>query len=66
MIPHLTPRQREVCILLVAGCSVKDISRRLQLSPRAVEHYKDQLFERLEVRTLREFLRLMWSLEQSA
>lgn len=40
-----TPRQREILQLLADGSSVKEIARRLDISPRTVEFHKRQMME---------------------
>ncbi len=46
---QLTPRQREVLQLLVAGCTVKEIGRRLGISEKTVETHRSQIMERLQI-----------------
>jgi DNA-binding CsgD family transcriptional regulator len=44
----ITAREFEVLGLLAAGCSNKDIARRLDLSPNTVKTHIARLFEKLE------------------
>ena len=45
----LTPRQREVLILVAEGLSTKDIAVTLGISVKTVETHRAQLMERLEI-----------------
>ncbi len=45
----LTTRQREVLQLIAGGHSTKEISSRLQISPKTVETHRSQLMERLDI-----------------
>lgn len=46
---ELTPRQREVLILIAKGYSTKDIARSLVISVKTVETHRAQLMERLGI-----------------
>jgi DNA-binding NarL/FixJ family response regulator len=46
----LTPRQREVVDLLVAGLSNKEIAARLGISPKTVMHHTTAIYQALGVR----------------
>jgi DNA-binding NarL/FixJ family response regulator len=46
---ELTPRQREVLILIAEGYSTKDIARTLGISGKTVETHRAQLMERLGI-----------------
>lgn len=52
----LTPRQREILRLLVAGRSAKEIARLLDISHRTVEYHKYQAMEALGVTTNAELI----------
>ena len=45
----LTPRQREILILIAEGHSTKDIGAKLFISPKTVETHRLQLMERLGI-----------------
>jgi two-component system, LuxR family, response regulator FixJ len=57
-IDALTPREREVLMLLTDGKSNKEVAITLDLSVRTVEMHRATMFERLGVRTLPEALKL--------
>ncbi|MBS0319051.1 MAG: response regulator transcription factor [Proteobacteria bacterium] len=46
-VAQLTPRQREILQLLARGVAVKEIARKLDISPRTVEFHKYQMMEAL-------------------
>lgn len=54
---RLTPRQREVLQLVVAGKSSKEIATSLGLSPKTVETYRTQLMQRLGVHDVASLVR---------
>ncbi len=45
----LTPRQREILVLIGEGCSTREIAQRLGLSVKTVETHRAQLMERLDI-----------------
>lgn len=47
--PVLTPREREVLVLVSNGCSAPEIAERLFLSPATVKTHLQHLYEKLEV-----------------
>ncbi len=55
---RLTGREREVLEKIVDGLSNKQIARLLELSPRTVESHRANLFEKLEVDSLAQLVRL--------
>ena len=57
-VAALSPREREVLQLLMAGKQNKAIARELGLSPRTVEIHRARLMQRLEVGSLAEAVRL--------
>jgi DNA-binding CsgD family transcriptional regulator len=57
----LTPREREVLRLVIAGCSNGDIAQRLELSVRTVETYIARLLERAGVRSRAELTALVFA-----
>jgi ATP/maltotriose-dependent transcriptional regulator MalT len=52
--PTITERQREVIILIAAGCSNDEVSERLGISPRTVKAHCDVLRQKLGVRRRRQ------------
>jgi two-component system response regulator FixJ len=57
-IETLTPRERDVLMLLSEGKSNKEVAIALDLSVRTVEMHRATMFDRLGVRTLPEALRI--------
>lgn len=49
LLKKLTPRQREILILMVEGNSTRDIARTLKISVKTVESHRAQLMERLNI-----------------
>jgi PAS domain S-box-containing protein len=57
----LSPREREIAALLVAGKTSKMIARAIDLSPRTVEMYRAQLMKKYAAATSSELVRkLAW------
>lgn len=56
---HLSPREREVMALMVAGASCKEIGRQLGLSPRTVEVHRGNVLRKLGVTNLVELIGLV-------
>jgi len=54
---QLSPREREVLGLIVAGLTNKEIGRALTLSPRTVETHRANLFAKLEAESLAQLIR---------
>jgi two-component system response regulator FixJ len=54
---QLSPREREVLGLIVAGLTNKEIGRSLALSPRTVETHRANLFGKLEATSLAQLIR---------
>ena len=48
---QLTQRQREVLQLLAEGCSAKEISNIMNISPRTVEFHKYTLMSKLNLKS---------------
>ena len=59
---RLSPREREVLSLVVAGLTNKEIGRALGLSPRTVETHRAHLSAKLEADTLAQLIRRYASL----
>ena len=55
----LTPREREVLNLLVAGKANKEIGRELGTSPRTIDVHRARIFQKLEADSLPELVRLV-------
>lgn len=53
----LSPRQREVLVLIAEGASTKEIARCLELSPKTVETHRAQLMDRLDIHDLAGLIR---------
>jgi DNA-binding CsgD family transcriptional regulator len=47
--PSITDRQREVIVLIAAGCSNDEVGERLGISPRTVKAHCDVLRQKLGV-----------------
>lgn len=47
---RLTPKQREVLVLVAEGLSSREIGQRLGVSERTVETHRQQLMDRLDIR----------------
>ncbi len=45
----ITPRQRQVVMLIAAGCSNEEVAERLQISPRTAKAHADALRQKLGV-----------------
>ena len=56
-LDRLTPREREVLVLLAQGSQHREIAERLSISPRTVEVYKARMMEKLHCRTLADIVR---------
>ena len=53
-VPPITPRQRDVIVLIAAGCSNDEVSERLGISPRTVKAHCDVLRQKLGVKRRRQ------------
>jgi two-component system, NarL family, nitrate/nitrite response regulator NarL len=51
VVGSLTPREREILELLAEGLTMRQIGRRLSISPRTVETHVAKLYRKLGVRT---------------
>jgi len=56
-LARLTPRQREILILIAEGLSTKDIGRSLNISVKTVESHRAQLMERLDIHDIASLVR---------
>jgi len=61
-IDNLTQREREVMSLVVEGFPNKIISKNLGISTRTVETHRASLFEKLEVNSLAELVKLQFTI----
>ena len=59
----LTPRERQVVVLLRQGQTSKEIARSLSISPRTVEDYRAKLLAKFEVKNVAELLAQLVGLE---
>ena len=53
-VPSITDRQRDVIVLIAAGCSNDEVSQQLGISPRTVKAHCDVLRQKLGVRRRRQ------------
>jgi two-component system, NarL family, response regulator DevR len=51
VVARLSPREREILLLLADGLTMQQIGRRLGISPRTVESHVSKLYRKLAVRT---------------
>jgi len=58
IIGSFTPREKEVFDQLITGASNKIVARALKLSPRTVEFYRANVFEKADVTSVAELVRL--------
>jgi len=58
-IASLTPREREVMDLVVAGSPTKQIAEELNLSTRTVEVHRANIMDKMEARTLADLVRVV-------
>jgi two-component system response regulator FixJ len=61
-LESLTPREREVLDLLVAGDPNKVVAYRLQISPRTVEIHRARVMEKMKAKNLAELVRMAMEL----
>ena len=55
----LTPKEREVAGLVVAGCSSRDIAEQLGISVRTVENHRANILDKLEAASTVELVHLL-------
>ena len=63
-VAELSPRQREVMLLVAEGLSNKEIALRLDISPRTVENYRAWVMEKMGARGLAELVRMVMLLDE--
>lgn len=56
---HLTPREREVLLLVTAGASNKEAGRTLSISPRTVEVHRARIMDKLGAKNAADLVRLV-------
>jgi RNA polymerase sigma factor (sigma-70 family) len=57
-VARLTPRERDVLLLIAEGLQNREIGERLGISPRTVEVYKARMMEKLHCRSLADAVRI--------
>src|SRR5207253_10567082 len=45
--PSLTPREREVLALVVAGCTNKEIAQKFSVSEETIKHHLTRMFDKV-------------------
>ncbi len=58
-IGRLTPRERQVCDLLVAGCRNHEIAAKLRISEKTVEAHRGRVMEKTECSSIAELVQLV-------
>ncbi len=53
----LTPREQEIMVLLCEGCPVKEIGKKLFISPKTVENHRANIMAKLDVHSTLELVR---------
>lgn len=49
-LARLTPRERDVALIVAGGAANKEVARRLDITPRTVKAHMSAIFEKLQVR----------------
>lgn len=62
-IRRLTPREREVLLLVLEGLSNKQVARRLNVSHRTIDVHRSHMMEKLGARNAIELTRIVSILE---
>ena len=57
-LASLTPREREVMTMLVAGATSKEVAYDLKISPRTVEVHRANIMSKMQARNLPELVRM--------
>jgi len=65
LLSALTPREREVMDMIVAGGHNRDIAERLGISPRTVEVHKARVMQKLQVDGVAQLVRLSLGVQGS-
>ena len=58
-IGKLTAREREILDLVIDGMSTKEMARHLNISPRTVEVHRSRIMRKMDMKTLRDTLRIV-------
>jgi FixJ family two-component response regulator len=61
---HLTPRERQVLLLVTSGASSKEAGRALGISPRTVEVHRASIMHKLGAKNATDLVRLVLQPEQ--
>lgn len=61
-----SPREREISALLAHGFENGDIAERLCLAPRTVQGHRNNIYHKLRVHNLRQFMALMQGVDLGA
>lgn len=61
----LTPRQREIVLLLARGLTSKEISARLHISALTVRTHRENIMRRLGVRSTAELVASVYSVDKA-
>jgi len=59
LLERLTPRERDVAVLLDEGLSNKEVAAQLGCSPRTIEIHRARVFEKLDVRNVAGLVRAL-------
>lgn len=65
-IGKLTAREREILDLVIDGMSTKEMARHLNISPRTVEVHRSRIMRKMDMKTLRDTLRIVLVLRSGA
>jgi len=65
-LAHLTPREREVMELLVAGKTSKEIGAAMAVSVRTVEGHRRMVFSKMQVASAAQLVRMVLSVRDAA
>ena len=62
---NLTPREREVLLLVADGSDQKEVAARLSISPKTVGSHLERIFTKLGVRSLAQAVALVYREDRS-